>query len=396
MKALFAHDHYFYHDGMGNYFSSGKLPYTVWERYLEVFDCIHVVCRKKELQSNDSILPKLNKSSGPNVTFHPVPSLSSPLGKLVNHRIVKNTFDEIMQDVDVIIARLPSEIGSMAVTMAKKKKIPWAVEVVACAWDGLWNYGNIQGKLYAPFAALKTKRLIKQSSYALYVTNHFLQKRYPSKGYTAACSNVELPYIKDNVDNDGTIISNNLVPVIGVIASLSGYHKGLDTALKALNEVDSRGYDFKFKILGDGPRDVWKNKSEMIGIESKVEFCGTLASGEEVLEWLDHIDIYIQPSNQEGLPRAVIEAMSRARPVVGSTAGGIPELIDPACLHRPKDHHKLAELIIKMLNDRDFRCHQAKVNHLKSKKYIKSNLDRVRSEFWMEFKQYAKKQIEGR
>jgi glycosyltransferase involved in cell wall biosynthesis len=47
-----------------------------------------------------------------------------------------------------------------------------------------------------------------------------------------------------------------------------------------------------------------------------------------VFDWLDAIDIYVQPSRQEGLPRALIEAMSRGLPAFGARTGGIPELID--------------------------------------------------------------------
>jgi glycosyltransferase involved in cell wall biosynthesis len=49
---------------------------------------------------------------------------------------------------------------------------------------------------------------------------------------------------------------------------------------------------------------------------------------------LDEIDIYIQPSRQEGLPRSLIEAMSRGCLCIGSEAGGIPELLESQYIHK--------------------------------------------------------------
>jgi glycosyltransferase involved in cell wall biosynthesis len=65
------------------------------------------------------------------------------------------------------------------------------------------------------------------------------------------------------------------------------------------------------------------------------------------LSWLDKIDLYIQPSVTEGLPRALIEAMSRACPSIGSMVGGIPELLDSKYLF----HKKNVEELLNMLSE---------------------------------------------
>ena len=49
---------------------------------------------------------------------------------------------------------------------------------------------------------------------------------------------------------------------------------------------------------------------------------------DKVFEWLDTIDLYVQPSLTEGMPRAAIEAMSRGCPVVVSDVGGLKNLVD--------------------------------------------------------------------
>ena len=47
-----------------------------------------------------------------------------------------------------------------------------------------------------------------------------------------------------------------------------------------------------------------------------------------MFELLDECDIYLQPSLQEGLPRSVIEAMSRGCACIGAATAGIPELLE--------------------------------------------------------------------
>jgi glycosyltransferase involved in cell wall biosynthesis len=128
-----------------------------------------------------------------------------------------------------------------------------------------------------------------------------------------------------------------------------------------------------FRVLGDGDSARWQQLAAKLGIGGIVSFEGVLPSGSAVHEWLDSIDIYVQPSFQEGLPRATIEAMSRGCPTLGSTAGGIPELLDQECLHRPGQAAEQAE--------RNFSLAGA---------YTKERLDTKRHVFWRAFGHYVR------
>jgi glycosyltransferase involved in cell wall biosynthesis len=66
---------------------------------------------------------------------------------------------------------------------------------------------------------------------------------------------------------------------------------------------------------------------------------------------MDELDLYVIPSLGEGLPRALVEAMSRGLPAIGSRRGGIPELVDGRWLHRPGDDRGLARLVAGLLDD---------------------------------------------
>ncbi|ALS26652.1 family 1 glycosyl transferase [Paenibacillus sp. 32O-W] len=392
MHILWAHDHTFYFNDSGKFFSGGKLPYAVWERYLGVFSSLTVACRGQKVPSDDSLKRK-TLSSGPNVDFLVLPSLSNPVNKLTKRGYVDQLLTEAVGKADAVIARMPSEIGSEAIRVARKLGKPYAVEMVACCWDGLWNYGNLQGKLYAPLALRKTRALVKKAPFALYVTEQFLQRRYPcSGGTTAACSNVEIP------EPEPEVLEKRLAGIrpgkrditVGLIGSLNGKTKGIDVALKAFAGLRQEMPDARLRILGDGPSDGWKSLAERLGVADGVEFCGVLPSGAAVFEWLDGIDIYIQPSFQEGLPRATIEAMSRACPVLGSTAGGIPELIAPDCLHQPGNVKQLTQQLVEAAGNDEWRRVQAKANFNRAHQYTKEKLDQRRREFWLSFRDYVR------
>ncbi|CAM3381636.1 glycosyltransferase [Paenibacillus lupini] len=389
MNVLWAHDHTFYFNESGKFFSGGKLPYAVWERYLGVFDQITVACRGKKA-STDADMAGKTLSSGPNVDFLVLPSLSNPVNKMTKRGYIEQLLKEAIGKVDAVIARVPSEIGAEAIRVARLMGKPYAVEVVACAWDGLWNYGNLQGKLYAPFSLNQTRAIVKDAPYALYVTEKFLQQRYPNNGgQTESCSNVEIPEPGDEVLTRRLERLQAMSPdaplTIGLIGSLNGRTKGIDIALRAIAKAKSQLPATRFRVLGDGDPARWQAMADKLGIGSLVSFEGVLPSGGAVFEWLDGIDLYVQPSYQEGLPRATIEAMSRGCPVLGSTAGGIPELIHESCLHRPGQVGILSEQIKRATFDRRWLIEQAERNFGRSRQFTKQLLDAKRQAFWQSF-----------
>jgi glycosyltransferase involved in cell wall biosynthesis len=113
-----------------------------------------------------------------------------------------------------------------------------------------------------------------------------------------------------------------------------------------------------------------------------------MQSGQAVLDWLDGIDLYLQPSYQEGVPRATIEAMSRGCPIIASKAGGIPELIEQQWLINPGDIDNLANLMIQMLDNPKARINAILKNYEKSKEYSHEFLNSRRFTFWSAFKDF--------
>lgn len=387
MKATFFHDVPLFYKEKEVY--SIGFGYEVWQRYLKVFDYLVVVARSSGTKNFDTT--KLKKSSGDNVSFVKVPNFKS-IRTLYKYFAARKIIEEEVKKAEAIIVR-NSTIGNIAVKYAIKYQKPYAYEIVGCPWGALWNYGNIQGKILAPFAYLRTKKIAKNSKFTLYVTEQFLQKRYPTKGYSKGCSDVFLPIIEEKV------LINRIEKIkkmdldkkikIGMIGALTSQYKGFDLAIKSIKELNNKYNNIELHILGGGDASKWRKLAKKEKILDKVFFDGTLPSGYPVFEWIDNIDIFIQPSKQEGLPRALLEAMSRGCPAVGSKTGGIPELLDERFIHKKGNYKDLTKKIIFLISNKELMIEQAKKNFETSKNYSKDVLDEKRTGFWKEFRKYV-------
>jgi glycosyltransferase involved in cell wall biosynthesis len=378
MRAIFVHDHRFVVRAQVH---STVYPYDTWRRYLQVFDELTVLGRRADDEPGTG---SLSVSSGPGVRFHFGEGLASlasllRLGGRENGHITR-----LIAEHDAVIARLPSEYGLAAVGAARTLRKACLVEVVGCARDAYWNYGSVAAKLYTPVAVARMRKAVGAADFVSYVTESFLQRRYPAKAgaVTAAISNVEIEDLPASVlaARLRRIRASEGRVVFGLIGSLKTRYKGVQTAIVALGGLDRAGRDFELRVLGGGDTSAYQRLAERTGIGGRVSFDGTLPGGRAVWKWLDGVDVYLQPSLQEGLPRALIEAMSRACPAVASSAGGIPELLDRGSMFPPGDAPAMAELIRTQALDPAWREAQAARNFEAAGRYTRTVLNRERGE----------------
>lgn len=342
-RLLFAHDHRFARDGHGQVYSTtGAFPTSLWERYLAHFHEVHVLARLSVGASS-----RVVKTARDGVTFTLVES-ASPIDRLPGSLLRRRVWHEVAA-ADAVVARLPSELGIAAADAARHLGKPLAVEVVGCAWDAYWHHGSALAKAYAPIAFFRMRSITRGSPNVLYVTERWLQERYPSDGFLVSASNVELAPPTDGVIQARcrriAEIAVGRRPQLGTIASLKVAYKGLSTALKSLATLRKHGTDLEYRILGAGDTLKWRKQAKALKVDDLVHFDGTLPPGRAVEAWLDNIDFYLQPSLQEGLPRSLLEAMNRGCICIGSNAGGIPELLPQNLRHRRADDKELTRRI---------------------------------------------------
>lgn len=283
---------------------------------------------------NNVISPKQEVISDINVKFvflRKVNTLKSLfIDRKENERIIKQE----VQKSDLCVVHVPSFLGDTVARLARKYHKPYFTVVIGCAWDAYWNY-NLIGKLMAPFRFLSLRRVQENAVYSIYVTNKFLQQRYPTKGYSIGCSDVCISVGDTQAlrKREERISNYNGHLKMATVAAVNVRYKGQEYVIKALYILKSRGIRIEYHLVGDGDNSFLLSLVRKYRLDDLVFFHGIIPH-DRIFSFLDNMDLYIQPSKQEGLPRALIEAMSRGCLSLGARTAGIPELLDDRFVFR--------------------------------------------------------------
>ena len=115
--------------------------------------------------------------------------------------------------------------------------------------------------------------------------------------------------------------------ILGSIGRLN-WAKGYDLLIKALFKIKDEHPNFYLKIAGNGPyRNMLEDMIDKYYLRKNILILGEL-NYNDIPNFLLSINLYIQPSISEGSPITLKEAMASALPILASTAGGIPEIIE--------------------------------------------------------------------
>jgi glycosyltransferase involved in cell wall biosynthesis len=137
--------------------------------------------------------------------------------------------------------------------------------------------------------------------------------------------------------------------------------KGHAYLLDALPAVVQRFPRVRAVLAGDGElADALAAHVRRLGLESQVRFVGYR---QDVPDLLQAADLFVLPSHTEGLCSTLIDAMLAAKPIVTTTAGGIPEVVgDSGCREEcaawsapPRDPAALAAAMVQALEAPDER-----------------------------------------
>lgn len=391
MTAAFIHDHNFvYNSADGLYYdgSGGVFDAHMWSRYLSVFKRLKVVGRRQ-----DSLPNRLVVASAPNVRFNLIHNVPRGVKRYLGAPSVVSQIERELTDVDAAIIRVPSTLGYMAQQVCIENHIPYLLEIVGCAWDAYWNYGSFFGRVLAPIEMFKLKQACRRANNCIYVTETFLQSRYPTRGKHINVSNVMIKEVL-NYNKTKEFYSDYLQPsinsrklIIGLIGTFHVKYKGHVEALKAVRYLLDRQEigDLELRLVGTGDSSWLKSLINKLRLERFVKVIGTLEAGEKgIYPFLDTLHLYIHPSKQEGLPRAVIEAMARGRVCLGASTAGIPELLSSEYLHNPGDWKTLAHQISNLYEAPERWTSIGLENTKKAEMYLEDTLQQRRSHFLTE------------
>ncbi len=362
-----------------------------WEKYLDVFDEIHIVGASAKRSKGDS---KVVLLTNPAISVELCPSIERPEDIIKNERKVKKQLNDIIRNADCLIIKPALRKGIMAIRIAKKYNIPYMIELTGDVNSSLGTEKSNLRKIYAPILYRQIKKAIRDCKFGLYVTNEFLQRLYPIEGKMCGCTDTVIPYIDKRIlDKRKERISKyeeGYRYKIGIIGTYKNNRKGIDTAIKALSLIHNKEYELH--VLGNGvdkDKEQWFSLAQEYSMHNILYFDTPVVGVENVFKWIDEIDILLLPSRSEGLPRCIIEGMSRGCPCIVSNAGGLPELISEEYRHDPEDYATLSKKILLMTENKKIMLEQADQNFMKSYNYTFERLKEKRNDFLNEYKCYV-------
>jgi glycosyltransferase involved in cell wall biosynthesis len=352
MNVVVTIEHRFDRTPDGSVWTQTMFARPFWSRYLGIFDGVRVVARVREV----SAVPEgWQRADGDGVSFVALPYYIGPKQYLRRLPELRRMLRTAVRPDDAVIMRVPSAIAAQLLPTLTRTDHPYAVEVLGDPYD-VFAPGAVHHPLRPVFRVSFTRQqqqICRGAAVLGYVTAAALQRRYPagSDAFATYYSDVELPgpaYATTPRSVRPRTDSLTLVTV----GSLAQMYKAPDVQIDAVAHLVREGMDLHLVIVGDGRHRVeLEARATGRGIGDRVHFRGQLTAGEAVRAELDAANLFCMPSRTEGMPRAMLEAMARALPCIGSTVGGIPELLPPEDLVPPGDVAALAAKIREIVTD---------------------------------------------
>jgi glycosyltransferase involved in cell wall biosynthesis len=391
MRVVVALEHRYVRAPDGSVWTQTTFPYLFWQRYLTVFDHVHVIARIYEV---DAIPRGWKCADGEGVSFADIPNYLGALQYLLKAHQVKAAARKAASKKDAVIIRVASNLANCIQPMLQRNHHPYGVEVVADPYD-VFAPGSIRHPLRPFFRWLFPRQLRHQCAEACaaaYVTKDALQTRYPPalEAFSTHFSDIELPDTA-LMSQPRCLLPEKRTFTLIFVGTLAQLYKAPDVLIKAVAVCIKDGLDLKLILIGEGAyRAELEETAIALGIGNRVYFLGQLSAGAVVQTQLDQADLFVLPSHQEGLPRAMVEAMARALPCIGSTVGGIPELLPPEDRVQPGNVQILAEKIREVVTDPDRMARMSARNLEKAQEYK----DEVLQERRIKFYRYLREETE--
>ncbi len=142
---------------------------------------------------------------------------------------------------------------------------------------------------------------------------------------------------------------------LGLIGERKGAFELLRATRLALDHPSAP--DLRLVLAGNGDLERARILVRELGISARVEITGWIGP-EEKLRRLRESDVFVLPTHNEGLPMALLEAMSTGLPVVTTPVGGIPEVVrdgETGLLVPPGDTAALTEALARLAADPELR-----------------------------------------
>ncbi|MEH6731296.1 MAG: glycosyltransferase family 4 protein [Pseudoalteromonas distincta] len=364
------HRFYFYN---GHYYTQLAFPYLYWEDYLRYFDKVEVIARVLKVES---ISENYRQVDGKNVNVLPMPyyvGVKEFVFQLPN--LLYRAF-ELVKSRDGFILRSGnvSNVLWLFIILSRKSYLR---EYPGNIYEGVTGFAGKGANIkilakFLNFLAKKQALLSKANSFVSEDCKTIYSTQKPS--YVFSSFNVDEIVTKKNsyeLEGDFKLVT---------VGRLEG-EKGHKDLINALAKTDT---NVELTVIGDGSQ--LKSLIEQAqNLRVKVNFLGAITDRDKLFKSISNADLFVIPSHTEGMPRSLLESMAIGIPCIGTSVGGIPEVLNKDYLAPPKDPQALAELIKCVSLDTQLRKRMGTENlQIIKKRYSKESMDKQKSLFWGE------------
>ena len=195
------------------------------------------------------------------------------------------------------------------------------------------------------------RQITRAAQVGSYVSRAHLQKSYPPGPNTVhdGISSIRLPgsAILPARRFDKPLNTLRLVLVASLVPV-----KCHDVLLRGVAEAWRRGAKVSLQLVGGGSlQPALETLTRDLQIADAVTFHGHVSGPQRINAILDNSDLFVMTSASEGMPRAIIEAMARGLPAIGTQAGGIAEILTPEQTFPVGDWQALGALLASLPTD---------------------------------------------
>lgn len=364
-------EHRFY-EYDGKLYTKLAFPYAYWCDYLNFFDQVTVVARVKKV---DTFTSDMVRVDGVNVSYEKLVYFRGMKQFLLKSPFIITAIFKVALKHKYFLLRSGNSTNFLWLFLFIFNK-PYLREYPGNVKEGM--IGVIGEKLWVKTLANVLDGLARfqgKFSKANSFVSQYCKDLYSSKKPSFVFSSFKFSEIQCK-KTDYKIENLAKVVSLGRLEGEKG-HTSLLNAIKLIN-----GKNIEVHLIGDGSQ---KANLEALAKELKLNviFYGALTDRDKIFSILNNADIYVIPSLTEGMPRSLLEAMAIGLPCIGSTAGGIPEVLLESCTYNPADIKGLARLISQFIDSEELR----KTNGLRnldfvSKEYGEIKLMEQKKSFW--------------
>lgn len=366
----------------GAIYTDIAFAYPYWQEYLLVFDRVHPIAR---VQKVEQLPDGWQRADGPNVSFMPIADYLGFWHFLCKAFTVLADCFKATRGNGCYLLRM-GNISTFCWIWLFLKRKPYAFEVVGHAGQSVLMVRNVQklglALLIASVNHILTRIQAKFARCASY-TSRYVQDLYPS-------ANKKKQWVFSSVKLDQQVITSaktkehfQVRPFHIVSVGRLAPEKGHTVLVNALADFNKTETDFTAKIIGPGKEiDNLRRQATELGLAEKVEVSPAIPWGLQLFQELDKGQLFVLPSITESMPRALIEAMARGLPAIGSDTGGIKELLDKEYLVPPGDSKALAEKIAQVINNPEKLEEMSQANFEKALEYRPEIMNQRKIEFW--------------